>query len=172
MAGKTRADYKKTQAAYASEYGVSIRTIKRWQAKGYPLDDPAKLGELLGQQKSAPEGLLEGGPKNLKDRKLLVECQRSELRLGIERGEVTPNIKIREDLTRIATATRAELMRLENDLPGTLAGLDSAAIQIKIREALDIVFRNLADATSHLYIPPTLPPQLAVFPVDPLEIVA
>jgi len=39
--------YQHTQKHYADTFGKSLATIKRWWAKGMPLDDPDAMGEYL-----------------------------------------------------------------------------------------------------------------------------
>lgn len=150
------AKYKKKPAQYKSDYGVSIRQVYRWIEKGLPLDDPAAMRAHLGLQKHTAPGLTPAAVLDRKEKKLDLECQKLEFNLSVARGQYTDNARIREDLTVIATAMRAGLMRLENDLPGQLAGLDSAAIQIKIRTATDGIMSQLSDSLSDLYPVPKI----------------
>ena len=53
MSRKTR--YRSSQTEYAAQYHVDARTVRRWMAKGYPLDDPQKMASVLGAQKNVPE---------------------------------------------------------------------------------------------------------------------
>lgn len=155
MGAGPRITYEKTQKEYASIYRVSERTIKRWWAKGYPLDNREATLALIGGQKHAPEAVKKAAPStSSKDRKLELECQKLELDIAIRRGEHTPNEQIRADMARIATATRSELMRLNNDLPGVLAGKGEAEIKKDLTEKFDKVLANLSDAFSSLYQPP------------------
>ncbi|RYD74853.1 MAG: hypothetical protein EOP84_19240 [Verrucomicrobiaceae bacterium] len=49
-----RTKCKDTQAL-AEKYGVSDRTNREWQSKGYPIDDRAKLWKCLEQQRIQPD---------------------------------------------------------------------------------------------------------------------
>jgi len=43
--------YERTNAEYAKEYGCSIKSITRYKAKGFPLDDHEAMQEILASQK-------------------------------------------------------------------------------------------------------------------------
>lgn len=165
--------YRQKYAEYARLFGCSLKTIKRWAKKDYPLDDPAAMATKLGDQKSAPDGAVErvtiiAGKEERVSQSTQVRLSKTQLeadtlafKLSVLKGEYTENAKVREDITRIATALRSMLLRMENDLPGVLAGLDEVAIQRKVREHSDKIMESLSDATSSLYLPiesPTCPP--------------
>jgi len=145
------ANYKKAYSFYEKQYGVSGSTIKRWAKAGLPLDDPDSMRPHLGAQKHttsphAPESLAQK-----KERKLAAEIEKLEIGNAVLRREFTANAQIREDITAIATAVRGAFMRLENDLPGELAGLDETAIQLKLRARFDEIIGQFNSATSDLY---------------------
>ncbi len=48
-------EYKLRQAQYSRVYRVSERTVRTWQEKGYPLDDPDELFQVLHKQKNVPK---------------------------------------------------------------------------------------------------------------------
>lgn len=52
-----RPKYKRTVAEYAALYSCTDSSIKRYRAKGYPLDEPAKMAEIFAAQKSRPAGV-------------------------------------------------------------------------------------------------------------------
>jgi len=157
--------YQKKLKDYVVQYGCSYRTILRYADQGYPLDDPAAMLEKLSAQKTVPPGLKAADgkqpPSDAAEKRENTRLKNEKLRFEIQvlRGEYTENSRIREDITRIATATRGQLLRLENDLPGVLAGLDSAAIQKIVSAKCDEIIASLNDATSNLYLPvPECPP--------------
>lgn len=50
-------DYKLTQAQYARIYGVTERSIRTYQRRELPLDEPGKASAFLSLQKTPPPGL-------------------------------------------------------------------------------------------------------------------
>ena len=46
--------YRKSQKAYAVDYGVSLPTVKRWWAKGLPCDDADAMGEHVSNRGRKP----------------------------------------------------------------------------------------------------------------------
>ena len=42
-------DFEKTENQYAALYNVSTRTVRRWKAKGWPLDNEEETGLLLAK---------------------------------------------------------------------------------------------------------------------------
>ena len=50
-----KSSYGHTYRHYADQYSVDARTVKRWAAKEYPLDDPQKMAFVLGAQKNLPD---------------------------------------------------------------------------------------------------------------------
>lgn len=50
-------DYKLTQSQYARIYGVTERSIRTYQKRELPLDEPGKTSAFLSLQKTPPPGL-------------------------------------------------------------------------------------------------------------------
>ena len=73
---------------------------------------------------------------------------RREMGQLIERGQV------QEDITRICSAARAELIKLSNDLPPRLAGLGEAQMQKVLRTSIHEILTRLADDANELYEQP------------------
>lgn len=127
-------NYKKTQTAYAKAFGVSPRTIRTWQEKNYPLDDPHAMGKMLDAQKNVPAGVEPTEFRKMRLRKVRLECEKLENALAIQKKEFVPAAQVYEDGLRIGALMSAELDGLLSDMPGALAGLD----ELRIRERLSV----------------------------------
>ena len=70
---------------------------------------------------------------------------RAETRELVSVGEV------RQSITRVVSAARAQLLKLSSDVPPKLAGLNEAEMQTIIREEITEILTRLSDETSSLY---------------------
>ncbi len=163
-----------TNQELADYYGISISTVKRDLKAGLPVRVPADYRAAKAGQQKRPESL-EGGDEAdaaelpaLKARKLRGECERIEFWLAVDQGQYLPVARVREDLLRIAGATRAAVMELESTLPPLLEGLAAPEMQVKIRERVDRILGELADRSSELY-QEARPPEPSGDEADPAE---
>ncbi len=142
MARKTK--YRSSQAEYAAQYHVDARTVRRWMAKGYPLDDPQKMASALGAQKNVPESFRDCTDiQEAKLKKVILECERLHLRNQREAGELVPRDQVREDGLRIGSVLTAELAALLNDMPSVLAGLSPVAVREKLHQRIEKLKGNI-----------------------------
>lgn len=137
---------------YAARFNVDERTIRNWKKKGYNLDDPEKLEQQIGKQRHLPRNFEPATSLNsARIRKTNLECEKLHFQLEVERGKYTSNDKIRDDLIKIGSATKASLLRLENELPPILEGLTAEDMQIKIKEAVDSILGDLSKMVKKHY---------------------
>ena len=130
-------------------FNVTVKSVRGWKGKGYPLDNPEKLLECVGAQQRAGDL----APKNLTDAKLAklnVDIEAAKFRLAVARGEYTHNDAVRDQGQRIGAATRAELMRFKADAP-TWEGLNAAEIERRVTSLIDTICRNLGSSLSKVY---------------------
>ena len=79
------------------------------------------------------------------------ENEKLDFQLEVEKGEYTPNNKIREDILRISSALKAGFLRFESDMPPMLAGLSESQMQKVLRAKIDELLGQFADLGSELY---------------------
>ncbi len=152
----------KTRAQYATQYGVNARTITRWIAKGYPLDEPEKVAELESAQKNSSAARKEAGKlsvetKDLTDEQLenprtqaeaklfqlVLVCRRLSFNNQKERGLYALKSEVIQKVRELRAAEWAELrQKLERELPAICDGLGAAAIQRNNADALAVIARD------------------------------
>jgi len=147
---------KPTEKEYAKTYKCDVRTIRRYKAAGFPLDDYEQMQEILnaqkhrpGQDESAPEGEITAS--EAKRRKMVVEWKLLAHRFDVEQKKYTLNTKIVEDLYAVGAAVGAALDILEADLPALLLGKDEIGMADLIRRETRNIRAMLADQTNRLY---------------------
>jgi hypothetical protein len=128
-------NYELKRLQYAAVYSVSERTVRRWQEKGFPLDDPEALLRELDGQKNRPRSLIDASDTDLWNH-LEAEAHPEKLRLDVQRelafrisnsGRILRNAR---DLAR----TRRE------DWPEIVARIN--AIAEKINDLLPLIGVN------------------------------
>ncbi|MBE2180899.1 MAG: hypothetical protein IAE97_10540 [Chthoniobacterales bacterium] len=131
-------------------FTVSVKSVRMWREKGYPLDDREKLLDALaGQQRVSgmePPTDLQAA----KLQKLCIDIESARFRLDVERGNYTHNDSIREQGRRIGSATRSELMRFKADCP-TWEGMKAVEIERRVDALIDAICRNLNNAMGKCY---------------------
>ena len=73
------------------------------------------------------------------------------LRVQRDSRELVPVGEVRQSMTRVTSAARAEILKLAADMPPRLEGLDAAGMQKILRDAIHEILDRLADETSKLY---------------------
>ena len=73
------------------------------------------------------------------------------LKIQRESRELVPVGEVRAAMTRVTSAARAEILKLAADMPPRLEGLDAAAMQKILRDAIHEILTRLSDETSKLY---------------------
>lgn len=132
-----RPTYKKTQKAYAADFGCDVRTIRRYQAKGYPLDDPEKMGRLLVDQKHQPEARRATDLTKARLEKVRLECERLAFAIAREKREYVSVASVREEALSAGVLLGAQLNALVTDLPGQIAGLSEIDMHRKLKGRID-----------------------------------
>ena len=153
-----------TTSKLAQLFGINRKTVAEWRKENRP-GVPAKvkgkepLAEWRAWFAANPSaGHYDGKPR--KDResllceKLEVEIAIKKIELGIQAREYLPAGQVQEDITRICSAARAELINLSNDLPPRLAGLGEAQMQKVLRTSIHEILTRLADDANELYEQP------------------
>ena len=150
-----------TQARLSKLLGgdVTRAMVREWSAKGYPLDDPRELREILLGQRKCPDWLIEGhqdtttaeGPTVAELRyQLLLEkvriaaadATRKELDANAAKNKWVTGDEAREAGRAIAAIFRSHLLQIPNQWTPILEGLAPAKMREKMRAE---VARILAD---------------------------
>ena len=127
---------KLTQRDIAKAWGMTQPNVHKMVKQGMPMDSMEAATEW---RKDFLEGRGRGSdaPASLNDarlRKTLLECERIELALAVDRGEYSKNTEVKESGIRIGSIFTAKLSALVNDASGALAGLDEARLKKKLHE--------------------------------------
>jgi hypothetical protein len=73
------------------------------------------------------------------------------LQVRMQTRELLPAGEVKEDMIRIASAARSELLKFSNDFSPRLEGLTAAKIQSIIHEEMTRILTNLSNAQHKLY---------------------
>ena len=138
----------KTLAQYAQDYDISASTIKRWKAKGAPLDDPEKLKAWAAENRTTPEAFESQPLKAAQIKKLMLECDRLTFRISVDKGKFIPVEEVVADFTAAGAAFVTALDTLRNDLPPLLLGLDEAGMCAVIQRETNKIRQEMADRLS------------------------
>ncbi len=148
MPAKRKSKYKKTQREYAEIYERDVRTIREWQKKKYPLDDPeameAKLAEQLhqgGKDASDDDERIDAAaltdeqlesPGNAYEAKLyesILRCRKLAHALREAKRLVIPRDEIKAALVKANSVIRSRVLAIQGEMPGRLAGKAEVDIQ-------------------------------------------
>jgi predicted DNA-binding transcriptional regulator AlpA len=141
-------------------FQVSRKTIYEWRKQGRDIPSPIKKKEDLAAWRgwfaaNPSAGHYDGKPR--RDRETLL-CEKLEVDIKIGKtrldemiGELVPVGEVRQSITRVVSAARAQLLKLSSDVPPRLAGLNEAEMQTIIREEITEILTRLSDETSDLY---------------------
>jgi hypothetical protein len=127
---------KLTQQKIAKAWGMTQPNVHKMVKAGMPMTSMAEAEawrknflEQNGRGKDAPKGLNEA-----RLRKTLLECERIEYALAIDRGEYVKNLEVREAGIRFGAILSAKLSALVNDASGGLAGLGEVELRKKLND--------------------------------------
>jgi hypothetical protein len=127
---------KLTQQKIAKAWGMTQPNVHKMVKAGMPMTSMAEAEawrknflEQNGRGKDAPKGLNEA-----RLRKTLLECERIEYALAIDRGEYVKNLEVREAGIRFGAILSAKLSALVNDASGALAGLGEVELRKKLND--------------------------------------
>jgi hypothetical protein len=127
---------KLTQQKIAKAWGMTQPNVHKMVKAGMPMTSMAeaeawrkKFLETNGRGKDAPKGLNEA-----RLRKTLLECERIEYALAVDRGEYVKNLEVREAGIRFGAILSAKLSALVNDASGALAGLGEVELRKKLND--------------------------------------
>jgi hypothetical protein len=125
-----------TQAELATAWGMTQPNIHKMVKQGMPMDSMESATkwrkeflEDRGRGKDAPASL-----NSARLRKTLLECERIEYALAIDRGEYVKNLEVREAGIRFGAILSAKLSALVNDASGALAGLGEVELRKKLND--------------------------------------
>jgi len=136
---------KLTQRDIAKAWGMTQPNVHKMVKQGMPMDSMEAATEW---RKDFLEGRGRGSdaPASLNDarlRKTLLECERIELALAVDRGEYSKNTEVKESGIRIGSIFTAKLSALVNDASGALAGLDEANLKKKLHERVQAILAEI-----------------------------
>jgi hypothetical protein len=94
--------------------------------------------ETHGRGDTAPENI-----QQAKLRKTLLECDRIEYALAIDRGEYVKNLEVREAGIRFGAILSAKLSALVNDASGALAGLGEVELRKKLNDRVQGILAEM-----------------------------
>jgi hypothetical protein len=134
-----------TQRELAKAWGMTQPNICKMVKAGMPMTSiesaelwRKKFLETNGRGKDAPKGLNEA-----RLRKTLLECERIEYALSIDRGEYVKNTAVREAGIRFGAILSAKLSALVNDASGALAGLGEVELRKKLNERIQSILGDI-----------------------------
>jgi predicted XRE-type DNA-binding protein len=136
---------KLTQRDIAKAWGMTQPNVHKMVKQGMPMDSMEAAAEW---RKDFLEGRGRGSdaPASLNDarlRKTLLECERIELALAVDRGEYSKNTEVKESGIRVGSIFTAKLNALVNDASGALAGLDEASLKKKLHERVQGILAEI-----------------------------
>jgi hypothetical protein len=134
-----------TQAELAAAWGMTQPNIHKMVKQGMPMTSIEAATEWRkdwlethGRGDTAPENI-----QQAKLRKTLLECEKIEFALSVDRGEYIKNAVVREAGIRIGAIFSAKLAALVNDASGALAGLDEASLRKKLHERTQTILAEI-----------------------------
>ena len=134
-----------TQAELAAAWGMTQPNIHKMVRQGMPMTSIEAATEWRkdwlethGRGDTAPENI-----QQAKLRKTLLECEKIEFALSVDRGEYIKNAVVREAGIRIGAIFSAKLAALVNDASGALAGLDEASLRKKLHERTQSILAEI-----------------------------
>jgi hypothetical protein len=134
-----------TQAELAAAWGMTQPNIHKMVKQGMPMDSIEAATEWRkdwlethGRGDTAPENI-----QQAKLRKTLLECEKIEFALSVDRGEYIKNSIVREAGIRIGAIFSAKLAALVNDASGALAGLDESTLRKKLHERTQSILAEI-----------------------------
>jgi hypothetical protein len=134
-----------TQAELAAAWGMTQPNIHKMVKQGMPMTSIEAATEWRkdwlethGRGDTAPENI-----QQAKLRKTLLECEKIEFALSIDRGEYIKNAVVRESGIRIGAIFSAKLAALVNDASGALAGLDESTLRKKLHERTQSILAEI-----------------------------
>jgi len=134
-----------TQAELAAAWGMTQPNIHKMVKQGMPMTSIEAATEWRkdwlethGRGDTAPENI-----QQAKLRKTLLECEKIEFALSVDRGEYIKIAVVREAGIRIGAIFSAKLAALVNDASGALAGLDEASLRKKLHERTQAILAEI-----------------------------
>ena len=134
-----------TQAELAAAWGMTQPNIHKMVKQGMPMTSIEAATEWRkdwlethGRGDTAPENI-----QQAKLRKTLLECEKIEFALSVDRGEYVKKSEQREAGIRIGAIFSAKLAALVNDASGALAGLDEASLRKKMHERTQAILAEI-----------------------------
>lgn len=124
--------YKKPLSFYETLYGRGRTTIEAWSKLDMPLDDEDYMREFMASQRSGKEGDEPADIKEAKLRKLVLECDRLQLKLDEERKALIPFATVDAWLSQIAAAVDSAFDSIIAEVP-TWTGYTPAKAQAEAK---------------------------------------
>ena len=125
-----------TKQEVARAWGMTQPNVHKMVRQGMPMTSIEEATEWRknwlethGRGDTAPENI-----QQAKLRKTLLECDRIEYALAIDRGEYVKNLEVREAGIRFGAILSAKLSALVNDASGALAGLGEVELRKKLND--------------------------------------
>jgi len=138
-------DEKLTQRSLAKLWGMTQPNICKMVKAGMPMTS-VKEAEEWRKEFLKEHGRGDTAPASLNDarlRKTLLECERIEFALAVDRGEYSKNIEVKESGIRVGSIFTAKLNALVNDASGALAGLDESSLKRKLHERIQGILAEI-----------------------------
>jgi hypothetical protein len=134
-----------TQAELAAAWGMTQPNIHKMVKQGMPMTS-IEAAEEWRKEWLKTHGRGDTAPENIQQaklRKTLLECEKIEFALSVDRGEYIKNSIVREAGIRIGAIFSAKLAALVNDASGALAGLDEASLRKKLHERTQAILAEI-----------------------------
>lgn len=137
---------KKLSLAKVGEiYGLSERGVQRARAKGIDVHDHAQMSIYLAEKQPGTAEEVGGDLNDARKRKIDLECQRLELQIRREEGELIEMEAVNDALLRIGLAVRMAHSKAMDELAPMLEGLSAAKIKAKLIPYFEGLDRELSE---------------------------
>jgi hypothetical protein len=136
----------KTLGAIAKEHGITRNTLAAWQAEGVNIHDPKAMRERAAVKHSGG-GKVDGGTEmqQARLRKLRAEARSAEMKAQEMEGKVIALDEVEAAFTRLGAVVKAQLLKLQSDLPPVLVGMGEGEMQRRIAAHVEAVLQSLHD---------------------------
>lgn len=137
---------------------VTRESIRKWRQKpGAPKPGPDGRHNVTDWLAFIKEQCEQGGIRTpetwkdadyyeLKNREVWLKCEKLQVALEKERGDLVPVSDVQTEIVRCGTHIRNTLrQKFENDLPPRLVGMEAGEIQKVMRDSLDEVLKELSN---------------------------
>lgn len=136
---------KLTQQQIAKAWGMTQPNVHKMVKAGMPLTS-IEAAEAWRKEWLKTHGRGDTAPESIQDaklRKTLLECEKIEFALSVDKNEYVKRTEIRESGIKIGSIFTAKMAALVNDASGALAGLDEATLRKKLNDRVQAILAEI-----------------------------